>query len=104
MRIDKLLWYLRLARSRSIAQSMAENGHLRLNGRRIDRAHQKVATGDVLTIPVGLSVQVLELLALPSRRGPAPEARSHYRVLDGTGVDPIGAARSAAFEEGFAQP
>lgn len=105
MRIDKLLWYLRLARSRSVAQAMAEDGHLRLNGRRVDRAHQKVAMGDVLTVPTGFSVQVLELLALPVRRGPAPEARSHYRVLDGTGVDPIGAARSDAFEEeGFPQP
>lgn len=104
MRIDKLLWYLRLARSRSIAQTMAEDGHLRLNGRRIDRAHQKVASGDVLTVALGHNVQVLELLALPVRRGPAPEARSHYRVLDGTGADPIGAARPAEFEEGFAQP
>ncbi len=104
MRIDKVLWYLRLARSRSIAQALVEDGHLRLNGRRIDRAHQKVATGDVLTIPWGQSVQVLELLALPVRRGPAPEARAHYRVLDGTGVDPIGAPRSAEFEEGFPQP
>lgn len=105
MRIDKLLWYLRLARSRSIAQAMAEEGHMRLNGRRVDRAHQKVATGDVLTLLAGQSVQVLELLALPIRRGPAPEARSHYRVLDGTGVDPIGAARSDAFEEeGSPQP
>jgi ribosome-associated heat shock protein Hsp15 len=104
MRIDKLLWYLRLARSRSIAQAMAEEGHLRINGRRIDRAHQKVVSGDVLTVPLGHSVQVLELLALPVRRGPAPEARSHYRVLDGTAADPIGAPRSAAFEEGFAQP
>jgi hypothetical protein len=65
---------------------------------------QGVASGDVLTIPIGHGVQVLELLALPIRRGPAPEARSHYRVLDGTGVDPIGAPRSAAFEEGFPQP
>jgi ribosome-associated heat shock protein Hsp15 len=105
MRIDKLLWYLRLAGSRSVAQAMAEDGHLRLNGRRVDRSHQKVALGDVLTVPTGYRVQVLELLALPTRRGPAPEARSHYRVLDGTGVDPIGAARSDAFEEeGFPQP
>ena len=61
MRIDKLLWYLRLARSRSIAQGMAEEGHLRLNGRRIDRAHQKVACGDVLTIPMRPDTESLNL-------------------------------------------
>ncbi|MEW9854725.1 RNA-binding S4 domain-containing protein [Novosphingobium sp. M1R2S20] len=104
MRIDKLLWYLRLARTRSVAQTLAEDGHMRLNGRRIDRAHQKVAAGDVLTLPTGTGVQVLELLALPTRRGPAPEARSLYRVLDGTRADPIGASAIETFQEGFPQP
>ena len=75
MRIDKLLWYLRLAGSRTIAQAMAEEGHIRLNGRRVDRAHLKVSAGDVLVVPLGLRVRVIELLALPARRGPAPEAR-----------------------------
>ncbi|MET1756930.1 S4 domain-containing protein [Novosphingobium sp. RD2P27] len=104
MRIDKLLWYLRLARSRPAAQAMAEGGHMRLNGRRIDRAHQKVGLGDVLTVPTGNTVQVLKLLTLPARRGPAPEARAHYRVLDGTGADPIGACAIEKFQEGFLQP
>lgn len=106
MRIDKLLWYLRLARSRAVAQAMAEEGHMRVNGRRIDRAHQKIVAGDVLTVAAGPRVQVLELLALPVRRGPAPEARTHYRVLDGTGDDPIAAPapRTIEVEEGFPQP
>lgn len=91
MRIDKLLWYLRLAKSRSVAQAMAEEGHIRLNSRRIDRAHHKVAAGDVLTLPIGVGVRVIELLALPHRRGPAPEAQSCYRVLDEGGAYPIAA-------------
>jgi len=104
MRIDKLLWYLRLARSRNVAQALAEAGHIRVNGRRVDRAHQKIAAGDVLTIPLGNSVQVLELTAMPVRRGPAPEARAHYRVLDGTADDPIAAGAIDTFQEGFSQP
>ena len=91
MRIDKLLWYLRLAKTRGIAQAMAEEGHIRLNGRRIDRAHQKVTAGDILTVPLGIKVRVIELLALPVRRGPAPEAQSCYRVLDEGGAFPIAA-------------
>lgn len=83
MRIDKLLWYLRLAKTRSIAQAMTEEGHIRLNGRRVERAHQKVAAGDRITLARGASVMAIELLALPNRRGPAPEAQSCYRVLDG---------------------
>jgi ribosome-associated heat shock protein Hsp15 len=104
MRIDKLLWYLRLARSRSAAQALAEEGHIRLNGRRIDRSHQKIVAGDILTIPWGHSVHVVELLTLPVRRGPAPEARSHYRVLDGTAAHPIAAGAIDTFQEGFSQP
>ncbi len=104
MRIDKLLWYLRLARTRTVAQAMAEGGHLRVNGRRIDRAHLKIVAGDILTVPVDQGVQVLQLLTLPDRRGPAPEARAHYRVLDGTAADPIAAATIDTFQEGFSQP
>lgn len=82
MRIDKLLWFLRLAKTRGVAQDMAEAGHIRLNGRRVDRAHQKVACGDVLTIPLGARTRVVEILILPERRGPAPEAQACYRALD----------------------
>ncbi len=91
MRVDKLLWFLRFARTRAIAQDMAGQGHIRLNGRRVERAHQQVAAGDILTIPLGRSVRVIELVSLPERRGPAPEAQSCYRVLDETRSFPIAA-------------
>lgn len=91
MRIDKLLWYLRLAKTRTLAQMIAEEGHVRLNGRRVERAHQKVAAGDVLTLPLPGGVRVIELIVLPTRRGPAPEAQSCYRVLDEGGAFPIAA-------------
>lgn len=92
MRIDKLLWFLRLARTRNLAQALAEEGHIRLNGRRVDRAHQKIAVGDVLVIPLTHGVTVIELRAFPTRRGPSPEAQSCYRVLDAAGTFPIAAA------------
>ncbi|MFA7603863.1 MAG: S4 domain-containing protein [Novosphingobium sp.] len=101
MRIDKLLWYLRLARTRAIARTMAEQGHIRLNSRRVERAHQQVAAGDVLTVPLAGGARVIELLALPHRRGPAVEAQSCYRVLDEGRAFPIAAADSpdAAIED-----
>lgn len=82
MRIDKLLWYLRLARTRGLAQDWVEQGHIRRNGQRIMRSCQHVAVGDVLTLPLPHRVLVIELAALPGRRGPAVEAQSCYRVLD----------------------
>lgn len=95
MRLDKLLWFLRLTKTRALAQTLAETGHLRLNGRRIERSAQGVAVGDVLVVPLPGGVRVLEILALPQRRGPAPEAQACYRVLDGAPANPIAAERAS---------
>ncbi len=92
MRIDKLLWFLRFAKTRALAQSMAEEGHIRLNGRRIERAHQRISHGDVIVFALGGSVRVIEILVLPERRGPAAEAQACYRSLDAAGLSPIAAA------------
>ncbi len=83
MRIDKLLWFLRFARTRGLAQKWVDEGHIRRNGIRVERTGQATAVGDILTLPLRSGVLVIELLSLPARRGPAAEARECYRVLDG---------------------
>ena len=104
MRIDLLLWYLRLAKSRRLAQAMAQAGHIRQNGRRVDRAHQKIAAGDILVLPALGKVLAIELLALPERRGPAPEAQSCYRVLDAAADLALAAAHCNRADKGDLQP
>ncbi len=74
MRIDKFLWFARLARTRSAAQAMAESGTIRLDGRRVERAHLPVRVGAVIALMHAGAVRVLRVEALPRRRGPAPEA------------------------------
>lgn len=91
MRVDKLLWFLRFAKTRPLARTLAESGHIRLNGRRVERSAQGVAAGDVLVLPLPDGVRVVEILALPVRRGPAPEARACYRALDAGPAIPIAA-------------
>lgn len=81
LRIDKFLWFARLAKTRPLAQAMAEDGRLRLSGRRIERAHCPVRIGDVLSFAQGGRVRVLRVLALPARRGPAAEARALYEEV-----------------------
>jgi len=54
------------------------------------RARQAPGSSFVLRSP-GRGVVVIELLALPARRGPASEAQSCYRVLDERGTNPIAA-------------
>ncbi len=81
IRLDKLLWYLRFTRSRSLAQALIASGHIRLDGRRVTRASCAVHAGQTLVLPVGERIEVLRLLSLPGRRGPASEAQAHYRRL-----------------------
>lgn len=96
MRLDKLLWYLRFAKTRPLAQALAEEGHIRLNGRRVERSAHKVAAGDVLVLPLPGGVRVIEVLDLPQRRGPAAEAATCYRELDVAATNPIAAAGTVA--------
>ena len=81
MRLDRFLWFARIVKTRALAQTMAEEGRLRLNGRVIDKAHAIVRAGDVLGFARKGGVRVLRIEALPSRRGPAAEARSLYSEL-----------------------
>lgn len=87
MRLDRFLWWARLAKTRSVAQGLAECGSFRVNGRRIERAAAAVRIGDTLTFagPNG-RVRALRVLALPHRRGPAPEAQGCYAELAGAGA------------------
>ncbi|MDE2405296.1 MAG: RNA-binding S4 domain-containing protein [Sphingomonadales bacterium] len=104
IRLDKLLWFLRLAKTRERAQAWIGEGHIRLNGRRVERQSQGVVPGDVLVLPLAQGVRVIELAAIPARRGPAPEAQSCYRVLDETRAYPIAAVALSDFKEGDPPP
>jgi ribosome-associated heat shock protein Hsp15 len=94
MRIDKLLWFLRLAPTRTHAHDWVLENHIRLNNRRVERPSVAVKPGDVLVLPMPRGVLVIEILVLPIRRGPAPEAQGCYRVLDETRLSPLAAAPS----------
>ncbi len=103
MRVDRLLYFLRFARSRSHAAGIVESGQLRRNGERISRSSQPMGPGDVFTIPLGRQVRLVELLALPTRRGPPEEARSCYRMLDPHGHIDLAAAKTQS-PRGHADP
>lgn len=81
MRLDKFLWFARLTKTRALAQEVAADGHLRIDGRAIDRAHTSVKPGNVLTFALHGRVRVIRIEALPIRRGAAPEAETCYTDL-----------------------
>jgi ribosome-associated heat shock protein Hsp15 len=96
LRLDLFLWYARLARTRSAAQAIAVTGMLRMDGRRIDRAHCPVRVGMVIAFPLDGRVRVLRVEALPTRRGPPAEARALYTALEPARSSPVDEATAPA--------
>ena len=89
MRIDKFLWFARITKTRAFAQQLAEAGHIRIGGRRIDRAHATVKPGETITLMINDHVRILRIEALPQRRGPSAEARETYSdiAVDGNAAE-----------------
>ncbi len=73
-RLDKWLWFARVARTRSLAARLVTEGHVRLNARRIETPAKGVGPGDVLTIALERQVRVLKVVAPGISRGSFPEA------------------------------
>lgn len=82
IRIDKWLWYARFFRTRTLAQEKAAAGYIRLNGHRVEKASVAVKVGDVLTLPAMGKVVALRVVSLGTRRGPSPEARTLYEMIE----------------------
>ena len=82
IRIDKWLWHARFCKTRAIAQEKALQGHIRLNGQRVEKSSAGVRIGDMMTLPAGGKVILLKVLGLGTRRGPASEARALYERIE----------------------
>ena len=82
MRLDRYLFFIRLTKSRTLAQALIETGHVRLDGKRAAKMSEEVRVGSVIALPLHGRVRVLKVIALPTRRGPASEARSCYEDLE----------------------
>ena len=72
---------IRLAKSRTQAQALVETGHVRIDRRRVAKPAEEVRIGSIVALPLRGEVRVIEVLALPTRRGPPAEARSAYREI-----------------------
>lgn len=80
-RLDKWLWFARILKSRTLATKFVTDGHVRINGARVDAPAKALVVGDVLTVALERQVLVLKVLAPGVRRGPFPEARLLYEDL-----------------------
>ena len=82
-RLDKWLWFARMARTRALAVELIAQGYVRVDGRRVEQAAKPVGPGNVLTLALAQKVVVLEILGCAERRGAYPEASQLYRIIDG---------------------
>jgi ribosome-associated heat shock protein Hsp15 len=78
LRLDKFLWFARLARTRSAAARLCEQGRISIAGIAALKPHQPVRVGDWITVEQGHWRRRLRIAALGERRGGAPEARQLY--------------------------
>lgn len=85
MRIDRYLHCIRLVKSRTLAQTIIGTGHVRINGKRVEKPSEDVRIGSVIGLPLHGRVRILKVLSLPERRGPAPEARLCYEEVGTNG-------------------
>jgi ribosome-associated heat shock protein Hsp15 len=85
-RVDVWLCRARFFKTRSLAARIVEAGGVRLmrRGARtpLDKPSRGVRCGDVLTFAQGPRWLAVKVEALGVRRGPAPEARALYSLLD----------------------
>ena len=96
IRLDRFLWFARLAKTRSAAQAIAEKGTLRLDGRRIERSAAPVRIGAIIVFPLYGKIVALRVEALPKRRGPPAEAATLYTRLETQAPRNVDAAESGA--------
>lgn len=94
-RLDKWLWFARVAKSRTLAAAAVTDGKIKVNRVRADKPSQTVKIGDVITSRINRTVRVLRVAGLGHRRGPAAEAQGLYEDLtppaqpagEGSGAD-----------------
>lgn len=92
LRLDKWLWHARFFKTRGLAATLVKSGRCRVNGTPVSKPSRSIAPGSVLTFPKDDEVRVVKVVALGTRRGPAPEAKTLFEDLTPArqaSVDPL---------------
>lgn len=100
-RIDKWLFFTRMAKSRSIAQGLVHSNHVRVNGELVSQASFQVKPGDKVDLKLERRDLVLVVKAGGVRRGPFEEARLLYEDLT---PPPEEREKLSLFEQAQRQP
>ncbi len=80
-RLDQWLWHARFFKTRSLATKLVSGGHVRVDGTRVSKPAHALRSGVTLTFPQARRIRVIQVDAVATRRGPAPEAQTLYTDL-----------------------
>jgi len=81
IRLDQLLYYLRLFKTRGIATRAIEKGLCKVNNFVVKKKNKVIDIGDIVSIKNEKSTKQIKILKIPSRRGPFKESIIHYKDI-----------------------
>lgn len=73
-RLDKWLWFARVAKTRTLSATLVTEGKVRVNGVKVSKPAHAVKAGDTLTVVMRQRMRVLKVMGLAARRGSADVA------------------------------
>jgi ribosome-associated heat shock protein Hsp15 len=106
-RVDKWLFFARVAKSRTLGGKFAIEGRVRINGEKATHAADIVKVGDVLTMTLERRILIYRIVQAGTRRGPAEEARTLYEDLTPAPAakdDPFAVAAPGLRDAGSGRP
>lgn len=68
MRLDKFLKMSRVIKRRSVANEVADNGRVAINGKKA-KASSEVKVGDIIEIQFGDKISKFEIISIPKIEG-----------------------------------
>ncbi|TWD53279.1 heat shock protein Hsp15 [Agrobacterium vitis] len=105
-RIDKWLFFARVTKSRTLAQSEISSGHVTINGQKIRQPSAVVRPGDRVEIKLHHRDLILIVQKPGERRGPYEEAKLLYEDISPPPEprDPFLSGANAQREPGAGRP
>ena len=86
MRADLFLHRTRFFKTRALATTQINKKNIRIsrNGetRRTNKPAVNICVGDIVSFNCNKEIVTLNVLQLPTRRGPAPEAQECYKLIE----------------------
>ncbi len=107
IRLDKWIWFARIAKTRTIAKKLVLAGKIRIDGVKTSSPSITVRPENTLTITQPRRILVYRIISIGTRRGPASEAQILYEDLSPPVIrqTPVNRpAKQAVRDEGAGRP